>query len=127
MKNNLTSQTGNLHLLDTFPLQHLPDAMIMAWKFSHLDVDTDRLVHYNELFVSHMKKVFGRIKRGRKCSKRLFVTCDADHNNGLSLVEWRSCLQRRRPRSMSGKLGHSYGKTFQVVFVFVFALRFHIS
>lgn len=55
-------------------------------------MDRDRLIRDNELFSSHMKKMFGRIRRGRKCSKKLSIACDFDRNGGLSLEEWRKCL-----------------------------------
>lgn len=79
--------------LDVSP--YLTDTMITAWKFTQLDVDKDRLIRDDELFSSHMKKMFGLIRRGRKCSKKLAVLCDFDHNGGLSLEEWRKCLGRR--------------------------------
>lgn len=73
----------------------LPDTLIAAWKYSQLDVDRDRMIREGELFSSQMKKMFGNIRRGRKCSKKLAVSCDFDHNGGLSLEEWRKCLGRR--------------------------------
>ena len=68
--------------------------MITGWKFLQLDVDKDRLIRDDELFSSQMKKMFGHIRRGRKCSKKLAVLCDFDRNGGLSLDEWRKCLGR---------------------------------
>ena len=73
----------------------LSDFMITSWKFSQLDTDRDRLLRSDELFSSQMKKVFGLIRRGRKCSKKLAILCDSDYNGGLSLEEWRRCLARR--------------------------------
>lgn len=97
-RRGLTSAPNNfLHAIS----QRLPDTMILAWKFSQLDSDSDRLVNSDELFVSHMKKVFGRIRRGRKCSKKLVISCDFDRNGGLSLGEWRKCLRKKNPKSTS--------------------------
>ena len=69
--------------------------MITAWKFSQLDINRDRLLRNEELFSPHMKKTFGLIRRGRKCSKKLADSCDLDRNGGLSLEEWRKCLGRK--------------------------------
>ena len=96
-KNGLLKGSFNIFLTglkDRF-LPRLTDAMITSWKFSQLDVDRDRLLRDDELFSSQMKKMFGHIRRGRKCSKKLAVSCDFDHNGGLSLEEWRKCLGRR--------------------------------
>ena len=89
----------------------LSDFMITSWKFSQLDTDRDRLLRSDELFSSQMKKVFGLIRRGRKCSKKLSILCDSDYNGGLSLEEWRRCLVRRTtPRG--SKLFHWLGRCF---------------
>lgn len=82
----------------------LPDTLIAAWKYSQLDVDRDRMIREGELFSSQMKKMFGNIRRGRKCSKKLAVSCDFDHNGGLSLEEWRKCLGRRTTPNLGTEL-----------------------
>lgn len=79
-------------------IPRLTDTMILTWKFTGLDMDRDRLLNYEELFISRMKKLFGRIRRGRKCSKKLFYMCDFDDNKALSLSEWRGCLRRKNPK-----------------------------
>lgn len=94
---NSTRTSGNGQNLFWALSRRLPDAMITAWKFSKLDVDRDSLIVNDELFSSRMKKTFGQIRRGRKCSKKLADSCDLDRNGGLSLDEWRRCLSRRYP------------------------------
>ncbi|XP_046859488.1 SPARC-related modular calcium-binding protein 1-like isoform X2 [Xenia sp. Carnegie-2017] len=70
----------------------LSNTMIVSWKFSKLDVNRNRLIRMGELFSPQMKKIFGKIRRGRKCSKKLSTQCDLDRNGGLSLHEWKRCL-----------------------------------
>ncbi|XP_028392909.1 SPARC-related modular calcium-binding protein 1-like isoform X2 [Dendronephthya gigantea] len=99
LEGNSTLPSGNGQNLFWALSRRLPDAMITAWKFSQLDVDKDSLMVNDELFSSHMKKTFGQIRRGRKCSKKLAVFCDFDRNGGLSLDEWRRCLGNRTSRT----------------------------
>lgn len=47
----------------------------------------------SEFFISIMKKIFGNVKRGRKCGKKLLVDCDFDKDRGLLMMEWIFCLR----------------------------------
>ena len=94
---------------DIFRSLVLTDTLLRNWAFSQVDTDGDRHVTRDELFASHMKKAYGRIRRGRKCSKKL-ASCDYDGVRGLSLGEWRKCLSKprsylpnRKPGKVSGK------------------------
>lgn len=94
-------------LFDIISLR-LPDEMILAWTFTKLDTNGDMILSFNELFASHMKKVFGQIRRGRKCSKKLAYSCDSDRYRGLSLGEWRNCLRTKSPSKPSSHSKRSF-------------------
>ncbi|XP_032239759.1 SPARC-related modular calcium-binding protein 2 [Nematostella vectensis] len=86
-----SARSGNLVAWGTF----LSDNQVLAWKFHQLDSNRDRIINSREFFVVSMKKMLGKIKRGRKCSRKLLADCDFDKDNGLSLNEWSYCLSNR--------------------------------
>ncbi|KAK3736165.1 hypothetical protein QZH41_015553, partial [Actinostola sp. cb2023] len=83
------ARSGNLGAWGTF----LSDNQVLAWKFHQLDINKNRILTSSEYFVSSMKKALGRIKRGRRCSRKLLNDCDFDKNGGLSVDEWTYCLR----------------------------------
>lgn len=71
----------------------LSDNQVLAWKFHQLDTNKNRVITNAEYFIPTMRRMLGKIKRGRKCSRKLLSECDFDNNGGLSLVEWSYCLR----------------------------------
>ncbi|KXJ15315.1 SPARC-related modular calcium-binding protein 1 [Exaiptasia diaphana] len=82
------ARSGHLNLWGAF----LSNNQVLAWKFHQLDANNNRLLTSSEYFVSKMKKALGKIKRGRRCSRKLLNECDFDKNGGLSVGEWSYCL-----------------------------------
>lgn len=57
-----------------------------------MDSNRDKLFVFSEFLIIFMKKIFGNIKRGRKCGKKLLNDCDLDKDRGLFMMEWIYCL-----------------------------------
>lgn len=83
------ARSGNLGAWGAF----LSDNQVLAWKFHQLDINKNRVITNAEYFIPTMRRMLGKIKRGRKCSRKLLSECDFDNNGGLSLVEWSYCLR----------------------------------
>ena len=71
----------------------LTDRQVLIWKYNRLDANQNKLLSSNEFLISNMKKILGKVKRGRKCGRKILNDCDYDKDKSLSQLEWNYCLR----------------------------------